>query len=348
MILTVTMNPAYDITYRVKCLDRGRAQRVMSVEQRLGGKGINVARVLAQLGKPVRATGFADLEFAAAVGRELRADFVPALPWVRRTLVVSESADGTATGFWEPGARVNDPRESVDRLLDRVGALLPELHGLVVSGSLPAGVADSVPADLARAALAAGVPAICDVDGHALLLAATVPGVVLMPNSEELARLIGYSDAGSVGADGAGPVVPAARNACAADESTASADAVEFSALATRLRPLVDSGVRAVIATRGAAGMVAATASGSWSAALPEALSGNPTGAGDAAAAAVIAGLAAPGTPDWPAILRDAVATSAAAVVVPIAGAIDAEMRERLLPTVLVTDPGTTATQARS
>lgn len=314
MILTVTMNPAYDVTYRVERLARGRAQRVLTVEQRLGGKGINVARVLAQLGKPVRATGFADLEFGAAVAAELAADFVPALPWVRRTLVVSESGDGTATGLWEPGARVNDPRESVDRLLDRVRALLPELRGLVVSGSLPAGVADSVPADLARTALAAGVPVICDVDGPALLLAAAVPGVVLMPNSEELVRLLG-------------PAAP--------DESV--------SALAARLRPLVDGGVKAVIATRGAAGMVAVTTSGAWAAWLGEPLSGNPTGAGDAAAAAVAAGLAAGGAPDWPEILRDAIATSAAAVVVPIAGAIDTCLRARLLPAVVVSELGANA-----
>ncbi|UGT46015.1 PfkB family carbohydrate kinase [Nocardia yamanashiensis] len=343
------MNPAYDVTYRVERLARGRAQRVLAVEQRLGGKGINVARVLAQLGKPVRTTGFADLEFGAAVGAELSADFVPALPWVRRTLVVSESGDGTATGLWEPGARVNDPRQSVDRLLDRVRTLLPELRGLVVSGSLPAGVADSVPADLARIALAAGVPVICDVDGPALLLAAAVPGVVLMPNNEELARLLGPSAAAAA----TGVIDPDGLEACPVDE-TSSGPAVfgagggSTAALAARLRPLVDGGVRAVIATRGAAGMVAATTSGAWAAWLGEPLSGNPTGAGDAAAAAVAAGLAAGGAPDWPEILRDAIATSAAAVVVPIAGAIDTCLRARLLPAVVVSELGASAREARA
>lgn len=305
MILTVTLNPAYDMTYRVERFERGREHRVLSVEQRIGGKGINVSRVLNQLGKYSRATGFADHMFSAAAELELPVDFVHALPWVRRTVVISESGDGTATSLWEPGARLNEPY-AVDQLTVRVTGLLANTGGLVVSGSLPGGVADSVPADLARAALASGVPAICDVDGRALELAAEVPGVVLMPNRDELERLTG------VAAAGAADVVAAAR-------------------------PLLDAGVRAVIATRGAEGMIAVTASGAWSAVTPEPVAGNPTGAGDAAAAAVIAALA-DGKPDWPAILVDAVATSAAAVVIPVAGEIDRALRARLLPAVTVTD----------
>ncbi|MEC3956899.1 hexose kinase [Nocardia sp. CDC153] len=305
MILTVTMNPAYDMTYRLERLERGRAHRVLSVEQRLGGKGINVTRVLRQLGSSTCATGFADHTFAAAAADEFPADFVPALPWVRRTVVVSESRDGTATGLWEPGAYIHE-LHAVDRLRDRIQFLLPELRGLVISGSLPGGVDDNVPADLARIAVAAGVPTVCDVDGPALKLAAAVAGIVLMPNQDELERLTGVV-------------------------------AERPEAVLTATRPLLDAGVRAVIATRGAAGMVAVTATGAWSAELREPLAGNPTGAGDAATAAVIRALAADREPDWPAVLTDAVATSAAAVVIPVAGEIDLTLRDRLTPTVRVT-----------
>ncbi|KZM71229.1 hexose kinase [Nocardia terpenica] len=300
------MNPAYDMTYRVERLERGRVHRVLSVEQRIGGKGINVSRVLNQLGKYSRATGFADHLFSAAAELELPVDFVHALPWVRRTVVISESADGTATSLWEPGARVSDPY-AVDQLLVRVAGFLPDVSGMVVSGSLPGGVSDTVPAQLARAGLERGVPTVCDVDGRALELAAQVPGVVLMPNREELERLTG-SDSGT----------PAE--------------------VVRAVRPLLDGGARAVLATRGADGMIAVTGSGAWSATLPESVSGNPTGAGDAAAAAVIAGLADNPKPDWPALLVDAIATSAAAVVIPVAGEIDRSLRARLAPTVTVTE----------
>jgi 1-phosphofructokinase/tagatose 6-phosphate kinase len=306
VILTVTLNPAYDMTYRVERFDRGRDHRVLSVSQRIGGEGINVSRILNQLGKYSCATGFADHVFAAAAELELPVDFVHALPWVRRKVVISESDDGTVTALAEPGARLNEPY-AVDQLLVRVVGLLADTGGMVVSGSLPGGVDDSVPAELTRRALAAGVPTICDVDGRALKLSARVPGVVLMPNRDELHRLTG-------------------RPASTVDEIVAAS------------RPLIESGVRAVITTLGGDGLVAVTTVGAWSAALPEPLTGNPAGAGDAAAAAVIATLAAVGEPDWPAMLVDAVATSAAAVVIPVAGEIDRTLRTRLAPTVLITE----------
>ncbi|MEU4340254.1 1-phosphofructokinase family hexose kinase [Nocardia sp. NPDC023852] len=314
MILTVTMNPAYDMTYRVERFERGQAHRVRSVEQRIGGRGINVTRVLNQLGKYSRATGFSDHAFAAIAELEMPVDFVHALPWVRRTVVISESEDGTATALWEPGARVSNPH-AAEQLAVRVAGLLPDIDGLVISGSLPAGIAPSLPAEIARTAIAAEVPTICDVDGEALRLAAQVPGIVLMPNGDELHRLTG------------------------AEPHTA-ADVV------TAAFPLIDRGVRAVIVTRGAEGVVTVTAGGAWSAVLPEPLAGNPIGAGDSATAAVIAALSTETTPDWPAILTDAVATSASSVVIPVAGEIDRGLRARIAPTVRV-EPLDLPTRAR-
>lgn len=85
---------------------------------------------------------------------------------------------------------------------------------------------------------------------------------------------------------------------------------------------LVARGVAAVVATRGAAGLIAVTPHGAWHARLDTGLDGNPTGAGDAVAAAVIRQLVR-GTP-WPDLLADAVAASAAAVLAPVAGELDA------------------------
>ncbi|MGQ4596992.1 hexose kinase [Nocardia sp. R6R-6] len=304
VILTVTMNPAYDMTYRVERFERGKAHQVRSVEQRIGGKGINVTRVLNQLGKYARATGFSDHAFAAAAELEMPVDFVHALPWVRRTVAISESEDGTATALWEPGARVSNPH-AAEQLAVRVAGLLPEISGLVIAGSLPGGIEPALPAEIARTAIAADVPTVVDVDGEALRLAAQVPGIVLTPNVAELRLLTGAE--------------------------TDSADQI-----VTAARPLIAHGVRAVVATRGPVGMVAVTADGAWSAALTQPLAGNPTGAGDSAVAAVIAGLSGTSSPDWTALLTDAVATSAAAVVIPVAGEIDRGLRTRLAPTVQV------------
>lgn len=299
MILTVTPNPAYDVTYEVGTVRLGEVHRVRKARLRPGGKGVNVAAVLSRLGEPVTATGFASAAFADEVAASgVPSAFVTVLPHVRRTLVLVEP--DRSTGLWEPGVAV--PPGSAARLLDQVGDLLPSTGCLVVSGSLPPGVPDTLVADLASAAVAAGVPVVADTSGPALRAAAAVPGVVLMPNADELAEL-------------AGPCHDVA-------------DVCRLSA------GLVTAGARAVVATRGEAGLVVTDATGSWSARPPGAVVGNPTGAGDAAAAAVARSLVRGLAP--PALAAEAVALSAAAVAAPVAGAIDLPRYHDLLEQVVV------------
>jgi fructose-1-phosphate kinase PfkB-like protein len=77
------------------------------------------------------------------------------------------------------------------------------------------------------------------------------------------------------------------------------------------------------------------TRDGTWSARLDEGIPGvNPTGAGDAVAAALAAGLE--DGHDWPAVLADAIAWSAAAVVAPVAGDLDAGVLAAIRPSVRV------------
>jgi hypothetical protein len=100
MIVTVTLNPAIDVTYRLPRLTVGEVHRVAEVTTRLGGKGVNLARVLHQLGEPTHAIGLADHDFAAALASELPSTFLPELEEVRRAVVVV--AEST-TSLWEPG-----------------------------------------------------------------------------------------------------------------------------------------------------------------------------------------------------------------------------------------------------
>lgn len=308
MIITVTANPAIDTTYELATLSRGETHRIVEVHERAGGKGVNVARVLHQHGETVVATGLADGTFADHLDIPgLTSTFVNALPNVRRTVVIQES-DHTTTGFWEPGVAPQLPDLATELLVKEVRRLLEDAHGLVVSGSLPPGVDPGLPARLGRLALDRSLPVVIDVDDVAIRVAAESGGAVLMPNLEELSRLIGRQ----------------------VDE----ADAVtEARALATRTQA-------PVVVTLGAAGMVVA-AEQCWRATPPAVVRGNATGAGDAAAAATIRGLAR--GDDWPAILQEAVASSAAAVASPLAGDIDLQLYRawRSRVRVRLVDPST-------
>ena len=58
MILTITLNPSVDISYKLDCFSLDTVNRVDDVSKTAGGKGLNVARVLGQLGEKVAASGF--------------------------------------------------------------------------------------------------------------------------------------------------------------------------------------------------------------------------------------------------------------------------------------------------
>ncbi len=311
MILTVTANPALDITYAVPALTPGTVHRVGGVLTRAGGKGVNTARVLRALGEEVVATGFSGGPGGRWLAGQLHREgitpaFVEVLPDLRRTIVVREGS-GRTTSLWEPGRAPPDPVAAGAALLARVGELLPRARALVVSGSLPDGVDAELPARLAGLAAGRGVPAVLDVDGDALRCAAGAAHAVIMPNAEELALLTGSLPHDPV------DVVEPARGV------------------------LAGGPVPAVVATLGPVGIVAVWAGGAVAAAPPEQLPGNPTGAGDAALAAVARALADAGgydRVDWAAAVVDAVLTSAASVLRPVAGEVDLQARERWSGTV--------------
>ena len=56
-VLTVTLNPALDVTAQLATLERGEVNLIDSSSVHAAGKGINVARVLNDLGHPVTVTG---------------------------------------------------------------------------------------------------------------------------------------------------------------------------------------------------------------------------------------------------------------------------------------------------
>ncbi len=160
MILTVTLNTALDITYRVPGLRPHASHRVTEVTERPGGKGLNVARVLAALGHPVTVTGFAGGSTGATVRASLAGvpgvvdALVPVAGATRRTVAVVDERTGDTTQLNEPGpvvapAEWNAFQEAYEGLLAGAAAV-------ALCGSLPPGVPVGAYAGLVRTARAAG------------------------------------------------------------------------------------------------------------------------------------------------------------------------------------------------
>jgi tagatose 6-phosphate kinase len=297
MIVTVTLNPALDLTYAVDALVPHGTHRVATVAERPGGKGLNVARVLHALGEPVLATGLlggptGDRVASLLTAEGVRSSFVRMAGETRRTVAVVDGAD--ATGFWEPGPTVTPGEWSL--FVAEFRELLGPATVVTLSGSLPPGVPIDAYASLIALASAANVPTLLDTSGPALLAGLRATPSLAKPNIDELAGVLsrqpgpqGLADA--VRAVAAGPVV----------------------------------------VSRGSAGLIAIAGDEVWECAPPVPIEGNPTGAGDACVAALARGLR-DRTP-WPDLLPDAVALSAAAVAAPEAGAFDPGIYRQTRPT---------------
>lgn len=195
MILTVTLNTALDITYRVRALRPHASHRVSEVTERPGGKGLNVARVLAALGHEVTVTGFTGGATGRVVQERLTGvpgvvdALLPVSGPTRRTIAVVDERTGDTTQLNEPGPTVTPAEWSAFQ--EAYDDLLASASVVALCGSLPPGVPVGAYAGLVRSAKAAEVPVLLDTGGEALRRGVAARPDIIKPNADELAELTG-------------------------------------------------------------------------------------------------------------------------------------------------------------
>jgi tagatose 6-phosphate kinase len=312
VIAVIALNPALDITHHVDGVDWAGVNRPASVRAAPGGKGVNVARTLRTLGAEVLLLGLAGGRSGEAVRSALEAMGVPAVfteigADTRRTFAVVDTRRGDVALFNEPGPPVTEAEYA--RFRAGYAEALTGCDAVVLSGSLPEGLPAGTYADLIAMAAAGGVPSLLDTSGAALRPGAAARPALVKPNLDELAAAVGRT-------------VPLT-------------DLANPSPVIEAARELRRSGPEAVIVSLGEHGLLAVTAAGSWLAA-PEPVTGNPTGAGDAAVAGLAHGLVLGSS--WPERLRHAAALGAATAAAPAAGEFCHADYLRALERVLVTD----------
>ena len=192
MIYTVTFNPAIDYVVRLDApLEVGQVNRACGEDCVLGGKGINVSGVLAQLGCPSVALGFVAGETGAWLERGLAAqglhtDFVHLENGMTRINVKIKAAQETELN----GAGPDIPDEALHQLEEKLDSLT-ENDVLILAGSIPA----SLPQDVYERLLARldGRGVRCVVDATRALLVNVLPyhPFLIKPNNHELGEIVG-------------------------------------------------------------------------------------------------------------------------------------------------------------
>ncbi|WP_166997183.1 1-phosphofructokinase family hexose kinase [Paramicrobacterium fandaimingii] len=265
MITTFTANPSLDKTVTLGApLAPGHVQIAVSTREDAGGKGINVARVVAAAGgESVAVLPLADGDPYAGALDAAHVDVRPVrIDGVARSNITLVDPEGITTKVNLPGAFLSSI--DVDALVSAVVDASSNAHWLVLAGSLPPGAPESFYADViiaVRERHGAEAPRVAvDASGAALR---NVVGVarpdLIKPNHEELAELVGAS--------------------LAPDGSDRAA-----TALAHAARCVPDKAAAALV-TLGSQGALLVTAEGAWVGTAPRITVASTVGAGDSALA---------------------------------------------------------------
>ncbi|WP_347904039.1 1-phosphofructokinase [Pseudomonas purpurea] len=282
-ILTLTLNPALDLTVQLPQLALGQVNRSETMHTHAAGKGVNVAQVLADLGHHVTVSGFLGEDnpqaFEALFARRGFVDAFIRVPGETRSNLKLAESGGRITDLNGPGPVVNAAAQQA--LLDRLDQIAVGFDAVVVAGSLPRGVSPQWLQALVLRLKSKGLKVALDTSGEALRAGLAAGPWLIKPNTEELAEALG----------------------CEVVSVTAQAEA------ASRLHA---QGIEHVVISNGAHGVNWFSVGSAMHATPPKVSVASTVGAGDSLLAGMLHGLLSAEMPEQ--TLRTATAIAALAV----------------------------------
>ncbi|BBM19296.1 tagatose-6-phosphate kinase [Enterococcus avium] len=196
MIVTVTMNPSIDISYPLATLKIDTVNRTNKVTKTAGGKGLNVTRVIHDLGGDVLATGVLGGFHGAYIAEELKKagikqDFTPIAEESRDSIAILH--EGNQTEILESGPTVSEDEQAA--FLEKFEELIKQADIVTISGSLAKGFPSDFYQKLVQIAQQHAVKALVDTSGEGLkqVITAKQKPYLIKPNLEELEALLGQA-----------------------------------------------------------------------------------------------------------------------------------------------------------
>ena len=193
-IATITLNPAIDrsIVYS-DSLSIGNLNRVEGAIVNAGGKGINVSRMLKNLGKDSYVYGFVGgrcgkmlVDLLADEG--IVCDFTETFAETRMNIKITDK-DSKETEINELGGPITD--EEFSKLKDVLKKSSADIF--IIGGSCPRGLNEETTRVLAEMLKILGKKVIVDTSGKQLVNAVLANPYLIKPNREEFCQLIGYT-----------------------------------------------------------------------------------------------------------------------------------------------------------
>jgi 1-phosphofructokinase family hexose kinase len=195
MILTVTLNAAIDRTVAVPSFRQGHRHRAVEASTVAGGKGVNVARALKILERPVIATGLAGGPTGARLMERLAEESILTdFTWIsgesRTNLAVIDPTTGEQTEINERGPDVT--AGELERFLEKLLYLARGARICAIAGSMPPSVPASFSARMVEELKALGVETIVDTEGEPLISSLRAEPAAVTPNVREAEGAVGH------------------------------------------------------------------------------------------------------------------------------------------------------------
>lgn len=191
MILTITLNPAVDISYKLDKLSIDTVNRCDNIIKTCGGKGLNVTRVISLLGKKVCATGLLGGPNGQFIeenlnNKHISNDFQKISGETRHCIAILHGKNQTE--ILEDGPVISENEKK--KFLVKCQELFKNTDIIVASGSLPKGLGNEFYGQLVNLAYKDGKKFLLDSSGEALKKALDYRPYLIKPNKEELSSLL--------------------------------------------------------------------------------------------------------------------------------------------------------------
>lgn len=263
MIATVTLNPAVDKTLMVESLVLGESNPIKSYRIDPGGKGINVSRVIKELGRETKALGFIGGDTGHFLKHSLErrgvpTNFVEIDRSTRTNVTLVDLSRPPATEFNEKGPCISQP--DLELLKNKIFEALPHSRLIVFAGSLPQGAPDDTYYQLIELAEKKGLRCVLDSRGEAFTVGLRATPFMIKPNRHETEQVLKV-------------------------ELKTMEDTVKAA------RQFIKKGIEVVVISMGQDGAILATQDKVWHAEPPEVKVGSGVGAGDSMVAGICVGI---------------------------------------------------------
>jgi len=165
LIATLTLNPSLDRHVAVENLILDDTNRWVSFKREPGGKGINVSRVIKELGGETTAYGFVGGFAGKALKTILKqqgvpCDFISIKAEIRSNFIITDLKTHCQTRISAPGPRVS--AAELHKLVAKVTSIKPKPRYVILAGSVPPGVPYYIYRDLIQKIKGQGITVVLD------------------------------------------------------------------------------------------------------------------------------------------------------------------------------------------